>query len=240
MPVRAARADDVRDAAREYAAKRYMRAAALYRRALEHGDKRPEVLYNLGTSLLAADSLASAIDVLERAVEGHRSRGDASARCSTSVSHTSNADSRRKAIRQRHRSMRHSRHTSVRCSCDRATATRSGTTSSRSERNSSRAAAAEEVAAVVAGRQPEPAQPSASAAVRQAKRRPRESTGGAAAEQRRARGAERAGAKAAAESSATTTGRKGLVMLVARRASRFRSSSPLPHRRPSRSGSRRR
>ena len=69
VPARAARADDARDAAREYAAKRYMRAAALYRRALERGDKRPEVLYNLGTSLLAADSLASAIEVLERAVK---------------------------------------------------------------------------------------------------------------------------------------------------------------------------
>jgi Ca-activated chloride channel family protein len=69
VPIRAARADDVRDAAREYAAKRYMRAAALYRRALERGDKRPEVLYNLGTSLLAADSLASAIEVLERAAK---------------------------------------------------------------------------------------------------------------------------------------------------------------------------
>ena len=69
VPLRAARADDVRDAAREYAAKRYIRAATLYRRAVERGDKRPEVLYNLGTSLLAADSIASAIDVLERAVK---------------------------------------------------------------------------------------------------------------------------------------------------------------------------
>jgi Ca-activated chloride channel family protein len=69
VPLRAARADDVRDAAKEYAAKRYMRAAALYRRAIERGDKRPEVLYNLGTSLLAADSLASAIEVFERAVK---------------------------------------------------------------------------------------------------------------------------------------------------------------------------
>jgi Ca-activated chloride channel family protein len=66
---RAARADDVRDAQREYNAKRYMRAASLYRRAIEKGDKRPEILYNLGTALLAADSLSSAIDVFERAVK---------------------------------------------------------------------------------------------------------------------------------------------------------------------------
>jgi Ca-activated chloride channel family protein len=68
-PLRAARADDVRDAQREYSAKRYMRAAALYRRAIERGDRRPEILYNLGTALLAADSLSSAIDVFERAVK---------------------------------------------------------------------------------------------------------------------------------------------------------------------------
>jgi Ca-activated chloride channel family protein len=69
VPMRAARADDVRDAAREFAAKRYMRAATLYRRAIERGDKRPEVLYNLGTALLAADSLSSAVEVLERAAK---------------------------------------------------------------------------------------------------------------------------------------------------------------------------
>ncbi|MCC6774344.1 MAG: VWA domain-containing protein [Gemmatimonadaceae bacterium] len=56
-----------RDAAREYAAGRYPRSAALYRSAITAGDARPQLLYNLGTALVAADSLESAAEPLERA-----------------------------------------------------------------------------------------------------------------------------------------------------------------------------
>ncbi|MHB1225635.1 MAG: VWA domain-containing protein [Gemmatimonadaceae bacterium] len=62
-----ARADDVTDAAAAHRAGRYAQAIAGYRRAIQNGDQRPEVLYNLGTALLAADSLASAAEALERA-----------------------------------------------------------------------------------------------------------------------------------------------------------------------------
>ena len=65
VPVQA-RADDADDAARLFQARRYAEAAARYRRALEAGDQRPEVLYNLGTALLMADSLPQAAEVLER------------------------------------------------------------------------------------------------------------------------------------------------------------------------------
>ena len=65
----AARADDATDGLRAYQAKRYAQAAALYRRAIERGDKRPETLYNYGTALLAADSIQSAVEVLERAAK---------------------------------------------------------------------------------------------------------------------------------------------------------------------------
>jgi Ca-activated chloride channel family protein len=61
-----ARADEVSDAARHFRARRYLQAVALYRTAITRGDDRPEVLYNLGTALLAADSLTAAIEVLER------------------------------------------------------------------------------------------------------------------------------------------------------------------------------
>ncbi|MFL5577071.1 MAG: vWA domain-containing protein [Gemmatimonadaceae bacterium] len=64
---RAARADDATDATRAYRAKQYARAAALWRRAIEKGDRTPETLYNYGTALLAADSLKSAAEALERA-----------------------------------------------------------------------------------------------------------------------------------------------------------------------------
>lgn len=37
-----------------------------YRTAVEKGDRRPETMYNLGTALLAADSLSAAIETLER------------------------------------------------------------------------------------------------------------------------------------------------------------------------------
>lgn len=62
-----ARADDAVEAAEAYRAKQYGRAAALYRRVVEAGDRSPEALYNLGTALLAADSLRAAGEALERA-----------------------------------------------------------------------------------------------------------------------------------------------------------------------------
>ncbi|MDX2184718.1 MAG: VWA domain-containing protein [Gemmatimonadaceae bacterium] len=37
-----------------------------YRTAVQNGDRRPETMYNLGTALLAADSLSAAIETLER------------------------------------------------------------------------------------------------------------------------------------------------------------------------------
>lgn len=74
----AARADILGDAARAYEAKQYPQAAALYRRALERGDRRPVVLYNYGTALLAADSLARASEILSRAADSlARGGGDA-------------------------------------------------------------------------------------------------------------------------------------------------------------------
>ena len=56
-----------KEAAAHFRAKRYIDAAAEYRRLIAAGDKSEETLYNLGTALLNADSLASAADVLERA-----------------------------------------------------------------------------------------------------------------------------------------------------------------------------
>lgn len=56
-------------AARAYNAKQYAQAAAAYRRVIDQGDKTGETLYNYGTSLLAADSLAPAAEVLERTAE---------------------------------------------------------------------------------------------------------------------------------------------------------------------------
>lgn len=66
LPPRPVRASDFSDAVAEYAAKHFARAAALFRRAIDRGDARPETLYNYGTALLGADSLAEAADVLER------------------------------------------------------------------------------------------------------------------------------------------------------------------------------
>ena len=48
-----------RDGAREYAAGRYARSAALYRHAIAQGDARPQMLYNLGTALVAGDAPAN-------------------------------------------------------------------------------------------------------------------------------------------------------------------------------------
>jgi Ca-activated chloride channel family protein len=64
---RTARADDVEDGVRAYKAGQFARAAALFRRAIEGGDRSPATLYNFGTAMLAADSLAQAGEVLERA-----------------------------------------------------------------------------------------------------------------------------------------------------------------------------
>lgn len=60
------RADDAADAAREYRAGRYREAAALYRHAVDRGDRTPRMIYNLATALLAADSLERAVQLLER------------------------------------------------------------------------------------------------------------------------------------------------------------------------------
>ena len=56
-------------AARAYHQKQYPRAAALYREIINKGDRTAPTLYNYGTSLLAADSLTSAAEALERAAE---------------------------------------------------------------------------------------------------------------------------------------------------------------------------
>jgi Ca-activated chloride channel family protein len=45
----------------------YARAAASYRSAIADGDQRPEMLYNLGTALVAADSMDRSLEPLERA-----------------------------------------------------------------------------------------------------------------------------------------------------------------------------
>ncbi|HLV27167.1 MAG TPA: VWA domain-containing protein [Gemmatimonadales bacterium] len=59
-------ADPVDDALTAFREGRYADAAELYRRAIDDGDERPEVLYNYATALLAADSLQHAMDGLER------------------------------------------------------------------------------------------------------------------------------------------------------------------------------
>lgn len=56
-----------REAARDYAAGRYARSAGLYRAAINAGDTRPQLFYNLGTALVATDSMESAAEPLERA-----------------------------------------------------------------------------------------------------------------------------------------------------------------------------
>ena len=55
--------------ARAYATKEYPRAAAIFRGMINRGDRTSETLYNYGTSLLAADSLQTAAEALERAAE---------------------------------------------------------------------------------------------------------------------------------------------------------------------------
>lgn len=50
----------------------YARAASSYRAAIADGDQRPEMLYNLGTALVAADSLDRSLEPLERATLAER------------------------------------------------------------------------------------------------------------------------------------------------------------------------
>ena len=57
------------DASAAYRAKDYRRAASLFADVVKKGDKTPGALYNYGTALIAADSLAAAAEVLERSVE---------------------------------------------------------------------------------------------------------------------------------------------------------------------------
>ena len=58
-----------KEAADHYRAERYREAVAEYRRVIAAGDRSEETLYNLGTALLAADSLTSAAEVLERVAQ---------------------------------------------------------------------------------------------------------------------------------------------------------------------------
>ena len=55
-------------AATQFASGQYARAAASYREAISDGDQRIEMLYNLGTAFVAADSLDRALEPLERAM----------------------------------------------------------------------------------------------------------------------------------------------------------------------------
>jgi Ca-activated chloride channel family protein len=59
-------------AADQFNGNQYARAAVSYRRAIADGDDRPEMLYNLGTALVAADSLDRAFEPLERATLSDR------------------------------------------------------------------------------------------------------------------------------------------------------------------------
>lgn len=59
-------------AADQFNGRQYARAASSYRRAIADGDERPEMLYNLGTALVAADSLDRSLEPLERATLSDR------------------------------------------------------------------------------------------------------------------------------------------------------------------------
>lgn len=59
-------------AADQFAGRQYARAAASYRSVIADGDQRPEMLYNLGTALVAADSLDRSLEPLERATLAER------------------------------------------------------------------------------------------------------------------------------------------------------------------------
>lgn len=53
-------------AARAYRSGDYDRAVHLYRQAIAEGDRRPETIYNFGTALVSADSIAGAVETLAR------------------------------------------------------------------------------------------------------------------------------------------------------------------------------
>jgi Ca-activated chloride channel family protein len=53
--------------ARAYGEGRFLEAAAAYQRSINAGDRSPVTVYNLGTSLLSADSLSDAAEALGRA-----------------------------------------------------------------------------------------------------------------------------------------------------------------------------
>lgn len=57
------------DGATAYHARNFGKAAALFSQAIQKGDRSPGTLYNYGTALLAADSTASAGEVLDKAAE---------------------------------------------------------------------------------------------------------------------------------------------------------------------------
>jgi Ca-activated chloride channel homolog len=57
------------DGSAAYGAKDYRRAASLFAEVIREGDQSPGALYNYGSALIAADSLAAAAEVLERSVE---------------------------------------------------------------------------------------------------------------------------------------------------------------------------
>ena len=61
-----ARVKERASGAREYNSGRFAEAAKAYKRAIDAGDRSPVTLYNLGTSLLGADSLGDASEALGR------------------------------------------------------------------------------------------------------------------------------------------------------------------------------
>jgi len=66
MLIGCASASRNQQAVRSFHRGQYTQAAALFRDAITAGDKKPETMYNLGTSLVAADSLESAAEALGR------------------------------------------------------------------------------------------------------------------------------------------------------------------------------
>lgn len=59
-------------AADQFVGGQYARSAESYRSAIAEGDDRPEMLYNLGTALVAADSMDRSLEPLERATLAER------------------------------------------------------------------------------------------------------------------------------------------------------------------------
>lgn len=68
LAAQSVQAQSSKDAMAAFKAKEYVRAAQIWRQQIADGDKRPGTLYNFGTAMLAADSLAPAVEALERAV----------------------------------------------------------------------------------------------------------------------------------------------------------------------------